>query len=250
MRQQEIKIDLLIHDLKVPLAVIEAGITSLLKRPEKNGPLTDKQEEVLTRVLRNTKMTQNIVNDALELGRSGKGIVNLTNFRLSTLVEQALVEIFDLENCSTSKIIRRCNDLTRLREALGKEGLMLSVDESLWCREVCLDKAKVKQILRNLLNNALKYRKNLIALEIQEEDSFIVFSLEDDGEGIPSHYHAQIFEQYFQLDVSDSYTVRGHGLGLAGVMLLVEDMGGKLLLESDTGKGARFLVKVPLNRNK
>ena len=48
------------------------------------------------------------------------------------------------------------------------------------------------------------------------------------------------------MDIADSSTVRGHGLGLAGVMILVEDMGGELFLESDEGKGAKFLVKLPL----
>ena len=58
----------------------------------------------------------------------------------------------------------------------------------------------------------------------------------------------KIFESYFQMDVTDSYTVRGHGLGLAGVMVLVEDMGGELFLESGEGKGAKFLVKLPLKK--
>jgi len=61
---RRVKTDLLIHDLKVPLAVIEAGIVSLLRRVEKYGPLTEKQEKVLVRVLRNTKVTKRLVNDA------------------------------------------------------------------------------------------------------------------------------------------------------------------------------------------
>jgi two-component system OmpR family sensor kinase len=68
----------------------------------------------------------------------------------------------------------------------------------------------------------------------------------DDGDGIPSGYHDKIFECYFQMDMQSDYCVRGHGVGLAGVMLLVEDMGGRLFLESDVGKGATFSVKVPL----
>ena len=246
MHRERIKIDLLIHDLKVPLAVIETGITSLLQRREKYGPLTDKQEKALIRALRNTKVIQTLVNDTLELGRSREGIVNLTTSKLSNLIEEALVEIFDLVDRNTSERIKMCTDLPRLREALEEKGLMLFIDEGLWCQEFCLDEAKIKQILRNLLNNALKYRKTCVELEVDKRDVSLVFSIKDDGEGIPSIYHKKIFESYFQMDITDSYTVRGHGLGLAGVMVLVEDMGGELFLESDEGKGAKFLVKLPL----
>jgi len=246
MRRDRIKIDLLIHDLKVPLAVIEAGVISLLNRPDKYGPLTEKQQRVLTRALRNTKITQTLVNDALELGRSGQGIVNFTNFKVSQLVEQALVEIFDLTHWSTSEKIRSCTDLHALQRLLEEEGITLHVDDALWCQELCLDITKMSQILRNLLNNALKYRKRLVELAVHVEENQLVLSVKDDGEGIPSVFHDKIFECYFQMNGTENCTVRGHGLGLAGVMVLVEDMGGKLILESDQGKGANFVVQLPL----
>ena len=98
MDKKKIKIDLLIHDLKVPLAVVESGIALLLQKPEKYGPLTDKQKKVLIRTLRNTRVTQALVNDALELGKSREGIVNLTSFSLSSLFKATLIELFDLAN--------------------------------------------------------------------------------------------------------------------------------------------------------
>ena len=246
MQREKIKIDLLIHDLKVPLAVVETGVTSLLQRREKYGPLTEKQEKALMRALRNTKVIQSLVNDILELGRSGEGIVSLKNLKFSDLIEQTLVEIFDLIDRNTSERIKICSDLPQLRKTLEEKDLMLFMEETLWCQEFRLDEAKIRQILRNLLINALKYRKNRVELEVEKNDVYLVFSVKDDGEGIPSIYHKKIFESYFQMDIADSYTVRGHGLGLAGVMILVEDMGGELFLESDEGKGAKFLVKLPL----
>ena len=244
--RKRIKTDLLIHDLKVPLAVVETGIISLLQRREKYGPITEKQEKVLARALRNTKVIQSLVNDILELGKSRKRIVSLKSLKFSDLIEQALVEIFDLVDRNTSEKIKICADLPQLRDTLEEKGLMLFMEEALWCQEVCLDEAKIRQILRNLLINALKYRKSRVELEVDKKDVYLVFSVKDDGEGIPSIYHKKIFESYFQMDVTDSSTVRGHGLGLAGVMILVEDMGGELFLESDEGKGAKFLVKLPL----
>ena len=250
MRRNRIKTEILIHDLKVPLAVIEAGVNSLLVRPEKYGPLTEKQKKVLTRALRNTKTTQRLVNDVLELGRSAEGIVNLTNIMLSDLIEEALIELFDLIDSEASEIIKRCPDLPTLKKELGKRGLILSIDEKLWRQDLFLDEIKIRQILRNLLSNALKYRKSQVELEAGEKDGCLVFSVKDDGDGIPSIYHKKIFESYFQMDASDNMcTVRGHGLGLAGVMVLVEDMDGKLRLESDEGKGAKFSVSLPLVEN-
>ena len=244
--RKRIKTDLLIHDFKVPLAVVETGITSLLQRREKYGPITEKQEKVLSRALRNTKVIQSLANDILELGKSRKGIVSLKSLKFSDLIEQALVEIFDLVDRNTSEKIKICADLPQLRDTLEEKGLMLFMEEALWCQEVCLDETKIRQILRNLLINALKYRKSRVELEVDIKDVYLVFSVKDDGEGIPSIHHKKIFERYFQMDVTDSSTVRGHGLGLAGVMILVEDMGGELFLESDEGKGAKFLVKLPL----
>lgn len=246
MKRDKIKTELLVHDLKVPLVVIEAGINALLKKVGEYGPLTEKQEEILMRMQRNTKLMQILVNDILELGRSEAGITTVRTVILSDFIGPVLVELFDLIDYETSESIKTCTNLAQLKKILAAQGLQLFIDEGLWCQEVCLDDAKVKQILRNLLNNALKHRKEQVEVGINEKDGRLVLSVKDDGEGIPSIYHKKIFKSYFQMDPTDSYTVRGHGLGLAGVMVLVEDMHGELLLDSDEGKGVTFLVKVPL----
>jgi signal transduction histidine kinase len=246
MGNQRIKFDFLVHDLKVPLAVIEAGVTTLLQKTEKYGPLTEKQEKVLRRVLRNTIVTKNLVNDALELGRSREGIVNKTATSLSRFVEDTLVEIFDLTDSSAAENIKNCTELRFFQETLSEKGIFLEIEEALWCRSVLMDESKIRQILRNLLNNALKYRKEKIRLFIEDKEACLFISVSDDGDGIPADFHEKIFQCYFQMDVEQHHCVRGHGLGLAGVMVLLEDMGGKLYLNSDTGKGATFSVKIPL----
>ena len=248
MGTRRIKFDLLIHDLKTPLAVIEAGLTSLIERCEKYGPLTEKQKKVLRRALRNTKVTQTLVNDAMEIGRSSEGIIHTHRFSLSNLIEQALVELFDLSDYKAAESVKDCVTLTVLKQTLSERNIMLNVDENLWCQDVYLDEGKIRQILRNLLNNALKYRKKLIEIKIESNGKSLFLSVRDDGDGIPAEYHQKIFECYFQMDTEQNHCVRGHGLGLAGVMVLVEDMGGRLSLESDMGKGAKFLVEVPLSR--
>ena len=244
--RERIKLDLLIHDFKVPLAVVDAGLSSLIGHPDKYGSLTPAQLRVLERARRNIKVIQTLVNDALELGRSEAGIISPVRFTLSQLVVQAMVEMFDLTDGLFSERIRGCADLPAIREILDERGIVLQVDEELWRETLCLDEGKIRQILRNLLNNALKYRRSTVELRVEKQEGSLVIFVADDGEGIPSMFHQKIFESYFQMDVNDICSVRGHGLGLAGVMVLVEDMGCNLYLESDRGKGARFIVRVPL----
>lgn len=248
MGRKEIKIDLLIHDFNIPLAVIESGISLLLKKPEKYGLLTEKQEKVLNRTLRNTKVIQMLVSDLLELGRSREGIFKLTTFRLSTLFEETFIELFDLVDSDTSERIKTCSRLDELKEILSKNDLALVVDEALWSQEVCLDESKIKQILRNLLSNALKYRRRFIEITVDKKDDQLFFSIHNDGKGILSVFHKKIFESYFYLELKDLGTVRGSGLGLAGVMVLIEDLSGKLFIESEEGKGAKFSLKIPLEK--
>ena len=116
----------------------------LLNRREKYGPITEMQERVLRRVLRNTKVTQALVGDALELGRSREGIVNLADSRISDMIRQTLVEIFDLTDGRASEKIKNCSNLSRLRETLEEKGLALFIDQDLWSQKVCLDAGKVE----------------------------------------------------------------------------------------------------------
>ncbi len=180
-----------------------------------------------------------------ELGRSRAGVIHVSHFKVSYWVEQSLMEIFDLVDFGISEDIKKCSDLTGLKGTLREKGIGLVVDEDLWCEEVCLDEPKMRQIFRNLLSNALKYRKDRVEVHVGKRGDHLTLSVKDDGEGIPEAFHNKIFECYFQLDSVDSCPVRGHGLGLAGVLVLVEDLGGRLLLESDAGRGATFSVELP-----
>ena len=246
MERKRIKTELMIHDLKNPLAVIEAGISSLIEREEKYGPITEKQLNVLRRTLRNTKIARGLVNDILEVGRSSEGVFNRHKCPFHECITSPLVEIFDLRDHEIAEKIKDCTDVSTLNTILSVSRITLIMDEDLWSRELYLDVPKLRQILRNLISNALKYRKDKVEIEISKDRDFLIISVRDDGEGIKKIYHKKIFECYFQLDDEREHCIRGHGLGLAGVLILVEDMGGKVTLESEDGKGAKFSVHIPL----
>lgn len=121
------------------------------------------------------------------------------------------------------------------------------MDRDLWSRELHLDESMIRQILRNLLQNALRYRKARLELQGRQRKNRLVLAVVDDGKGIPGAYHRKIFESYFQMDPDESRIERGHGLGLARTKVLVENLGGDLSLQSEEDQGAAFIVSLPLN---
>jgi hypothetical protein len=246
MPDTTIKTEILIHDLKVPISVIDAGAKSLLNRQNFYGPLTDKQIKVLKRIIRNTLTTQRLVNDVLELGRSREGVMITSDFSISALVTSVLMEIFDLFDPLVADVIRKIRTYEELKKAVQASGARLSFGPVLWKTMVHLDEAKVRQILRNLVTNAVKHRSSFVEISGDLEEKSLILKVKDDGRGIPPTDHQKIFETYFTTGSSIENAINSHGLGLAGVMVLLKDMGGTLTLNSDNGKGAEFIVTIPL----
>jgi len=246
MSDNTIKTEILIHDLKVPISVIDAGAKSLLNRQDSYGPLTDKQIKVLKRIIRNTLTTQRLVNDVMELGRSREGVMIISDFPISVLVTSVLMEIFDLSDPGVADVIRKTQTYEELSLAVQGSGVRLFFDPKVWKTMVHLDEAKVRQILRNLVTNAFKHRASFIKISGNIEEKQLILKVKDDGRGIPRADHKKIFETYFTTGSSIESAIVSHGLGLAGVMVLLKDMGGTLILNSSDGKGAEFTITIPL----
>lgn len=246
MPDTTIKTEILIHDLKVPISVIDAGAKSLLNRQESYGPLTDKQIKVLKRIIRNTIATQRLVNDALELGRSREGVMITVDFPIGKLVTVVLMEIFDLADPAVTEMIKKISSYKELQYAVKNSSMRLFFDRKVWKTVVHLDEAKVRQILRNLVTNAFKHRAQFVDISGTIVENQLTLCVRDDGRGIAPADHQRIFETYFTTGTSIENAIRSHGLGLAGVMVLLKDMGGSLVLNSDDGKGAEFIVTIPI----
>ncbi|MCP3873509.1 MAG: HAMP domain-containing histidine kinase [Desulfobacteraceae bacterium] len=246
MSDNTIKTEILVHDLKVPISVIDAGAKSLLNRQESYGPLTDKQIKVLKRIIRNTLTTQRLVNDVMELGRSREGVIITCDFSISSLVTSVLMEIFDLSDPSVADVIRKTNTYKELEKAVQDSGTRIFFDRKVWKTVVHLDEAKVRQILRNIVTNAFKHRYSFVKISGSIKEKQLILKVKDDGRGIPEADHQRIFKTYFTTGSSIESAIKSHGLGLAGVMVLLKDMGGDLSLNSADGEGAEFVVKIPL----
>jgi signal transduction histidine kinase len=221
MNKNRIKTELLVHDLKNPIAVIEATTDMLIRNAERENPLTDRQKRALARVLRNARIAMSLVNDILEVGRSGEGIFNRGAYSCFEYIVFPFVEMFDLIDPETAERIGRIEGYKDFAGILSSQGVRLQMDESLWEKEIFLDIRKVRQIIRNLLSNAFKYRKKEIIIEISLDDKNLFISITDDGKGIEKGYQKKVFERYFQLGDEREHCVRGHGLGLAGALVLV-----------------------------
>lgn len=246
MDRRRIKTELLIHDLKNPLAIIETGIESLIRNSDTFGPSSERHLRVLGRVLRNSKIAMSLVNDILEVGRSNEGIIKRKDHMCHEYIIDPFIEIFDLLDPKVAEEIGAVKNITDFISILAGQDIILNIESSLWAETLCLDSRKVKQIFRNLLSNAVKYRDSKITIDITKDDRCLSFAVADDGSGIEEEYQKKIFENYFQLGEDRNDCMRGHGLGLAGALILVEDMGGELTLKSERGKGARFTVTLPL----
>jgi PAS domain S-box-containing protein len=112
---------------------------------------------------------------------------------------------------------------------------------------VAADKDLARQVLVNLVDNAVKYSPDGggIELGVESADAAVVFSVVDEGLGIPADEHRRIFEKFYRLDPNMTYGIGGTGLGLYICSELVERMGGRIWLESEEGKGSAFFFQLP-----
>ncbi len=105
------------------------------------------------------------------------------------------------------------------------------------------DQKKVGQIIRNLVSNALKYRKKTMKLSVAG-DHDLVISVEDDGQGIPTEKQDTVFKRFCSVK-SDKNAPEGLGFGLSCVKNIIEAMGGEISLKSGEESGSCFVVRIP-----
>lgn len=245
--KSRLQIELLIHDLKAPLAVMESGVCSLLYNQEEYGSLTEDQTKVLKRIVRNITKGKAIVNDILEIGRAEVGAFRICSFNTFQVIQNALVDCFEELELLTVEKIHRVRESTDVMKILQELGVEINVCSSLMKGECTHDEGKFRRISQNLILNGLRYRNHKLVISLDQQGDNIVLMVADDGPGIEPKYHEAIFERYFQADKASGVAYKGYGLGLAGVKFLVEAMGGSMSLESDVGKGTIFTVCLPRN---
>jgi len=214
------------HELRSPMTPMKAQLQMLLG--EYFGKLNNKQKGSLDIVLRNTDRLDRIILDFLEISRIEAARLKF-NFIKTNLIEHINRVVEEMKGFSPEKNIE----------------VVLKIDK-LPIIEVDPDRAM--QVLRNLINNAIKFSKNnsKIFVNVNLKKNMILFGVKDSGIGIAPENQRRVFEPFFQEEQTMYRKYSGVGLGLAVCRGIVESQNGKIWVKSDLGKGSIFYFTVPL----
>ena len=213
------------HELRTPLNAILGFSEALAERMF--GDINEKQAEYLADIRESGRHLLSLINDILDLSKieAGRMELELSEFPLPAALD---------------------NTLTLVRERAERRGIALvrSIDPRLGA--FCADERKLKQVLLNLLSNALKFTPEggRVELAAVPRDGNVEISVADTGVGIAPEDQATVFEEFRQVGAA-SRKVEGTGLGLAISRKFVELHGGRMWVESEVGKGSRFAFTIP-----
>jgi signal transduction histidine kinase len=233
-RELEMKEELLSHvshELRTPLTAIHQFVSIVLD--EAAGELNSRQKEFLAIAYRNALQLRDMIGDLMEVSRGGAGRLSVTPvvMPLAPAIEAAL-------------------DSLRGSAHERRIAFQIQMDE---IPNVLADHLRVRQIVANLVGNALKFSPpgswvRVHAAPCPDDRASVRISVEDQGCGIPKEEHARIFERMYQAPAQAYATRRGLGLGLYICRELVVGHHGRIWVESEVGRGSTFHFTLPAYR--
>ncbi|TPH18050.1 sensor histidine kinase [Litorilituus lipolyticus] len=214
------------HELRTPLQAI-IGYTDLV-REDLELECMDAQVEDLNKSIRSANNLLALINNILDLAKIEAGRMDL--HAKETDIQLLLSETIDT--------------ITPMAAANNNK---LTMDVGELATTLFIDRQKLMQVFLNLLSNACKFTKNgEITFHIHNDLAFLYFSVKDTGVGIAKEMIDFIFEQFTQVDGSQTRRFEGTGLGMAITQNFCQLMGGKLTVNSEINVGSTFSVKIPL----
>jgi len=214
------------HELRSPMTPMKAQLQMILG--DYFGKLSKEQRESLNIVLNNTERLDKIIVDFLEISRieAARLKFNFIKADLSKTIHSVLEEMKGFMPEKKIKIETRVEKLPTIE----------------------VDPDRVSQVLRNLVNNAIKFTPENGKIEITAKvhSGMILFSVKDNGVGISEKDQRKLFEPFYQADNMYQHKSGGTGLGLAISKGIIESQNGKIWLNSEPGKGTIFYFTVPL----
>jgi len=217
--EHELLLDTISHDIKTPLTSLGLTIEMLRKVPEKG-------------MARFPALLEKVENSLLKM----KDIIHdLTDSRQFNNRYKAVEELLNFEH------ILEDVRLTLAPQILESGAV---INSKIYRSEIIFVRRKLRSILYNLINNAIKYRDLgrplQIAIEVSQEDDFITITVVDNGRGIAEHDFEKIFSKYERVALD----VDGSGIGLYLIREIIKLAGGKITVESELGKGSTFKVYI------
>ena len=217
------------HELRTPLNVI-IGFSELLM-DEVAGEINDEQRQSLNDILNSGKSLLNLINDILNLSKIEAGKIELVfrDISIANIIESLCKDM--------RPIISRRNQSMEI--AMEKELPLVKAD-----------RARINQVLFNLLGNATKFTPDggKLRVEAQRDDVYVVVSVIDSGIGIRKEEQDKIFEEFYQLGSPLSEDKSGTGLGLTIARQIIDRHGGRIWVESEFGSGSGFSFTLPVAR--
>lgn len=220
------------HELRTPLNTVLGLSETLLE--QRRGPLNEKQVQSIELIASSGRHLLGLINDILEVSKIEAGKLQLHPTRVSVK-----------ELCESS--------LNFIKEIALKKLIHVEFNREETLSTIYADPQRLKQILINLLTNAVKFtpERGSVRLDVytNADRDRIMFSVSDTGIGIANEDLKKLFTPFTQLDSSLSRQYAGTGLGLALVQKLTDLQGGSIEVESAMGRGSRFTVILPWDRD-
>ncbi len=213
------------HELKTPLTSIK-GFAETLRYVEDSA---------------NKEKFLNIINDEAErLTRLINDILTLSHIENSRDVKKELIDI--------DKVVDDVGHL--VGNYAEKKNISLNIEGDK-CLKIYGDKDRFKQMVLNLVDNGIKYTEDNGEVSIKKEskDKNVVITIRDTGVGMPKDHIGRIFERFYRVDKARSRAEGGTGLGLAIVKHIVLSFNGRIDVESEVGKGSKFIVTIPISKS-
>src|SRR5574341_359667 len=212
------------HDLKNPISAI-MGYASLLK---KTGPHNPKQSEYVAHIQQITRQMTELV----------KGLVELARIDMGVGLQKEALDVRDLLLSLAGDFQTQAELKQQTFEVSRTEGRL----------PVLADAPRLRQVLHNLVGNALKYTGagGHIYLAAEAEGGCVRVAVSDNGPGIPEADLPFIFDKFYRAQTDATRSVEGNGLGLAIAKAIVEQHGGQIRVESTVGQGTCFSFSLPL----
>ncbi|MBD2773614.1 ATP-binding protein [Iningainema tapete] len=209
------------HELRTPLTIIQGYLQSVLRRQQH---LTQVQREALETAALEAERTIHILQDLLDLVRADSGYLH-----------------FNIESCMLNDLVAEVAEMAR---QYSDRTITIESSQPI---EVKADYNRTKQILLNLIDNAIKYSdpNTPIILKLEQREEQGIIQVCDRGYGIPLQHQSRIFERFYRVDEARNRSTGGSGLGLSIVKTFVEAMGGSVTVRSRIGEGSVFIVTLP-----
>ncbi len=217
------------HELRTPLQAI-IGYTDLV-REDLELECMDTQVEDLNKSMRSAHTLLALINNVLDLAKieAGRMDLHLKAVNIKQLVGETIETVKPMADANGNKLTVVIGNLTEI---------------------LTVDRQKLMQVFLNILSNACKFTHNgEVVFDIHNDKQYLYFSVKDTGVGIAQDKLDYIFEQFTQVDGSQTRKFEGTGLGMAITQNFCQLMSGSMTVESKEGVGSLFKVKLPLNKD-